>query len=77
MDLCIDEIASIRLRKGILSFRTQSRFAHAQEYKAKKAPSQKAKTVLIEHPLESDWHLIAAQGTDRKDPRPLSVCRRC
>jgi hypothetical protein len=58
-----DEIASIRLAKGVLhAERKQSR---TRKYSVKNS-DKKAKTVLVEQPLETDWLLVAPKEPTEK-----------
>ncbi len=58
-----EEITSISLVKGVL--RSERKQVRTRKYKIKNS-SQKAKTVLIEQPLDADWHLVAPKEPTEK-----------
>ena len=58
-----DEVASIRLRKGIVF--SEHKQVRTRKYKLKNT-GQKGKTVLIEHPLDGNWHLVTPKEPAEK-----------
>jgi len=56
-----NQLVSVKLAKGML--RATSKFARKWSYTIKNS-SDKAKTVLVEHPLEADWNLVEPKQAD-------------
>lgn len=58
-----DEIASIRLAKGVLQ--AEHKLVRTRKYQVKNS-DPKSKTVLVEQPFETDWKLIAPKEPTEK-----------
>jgi hypothetical protein len=63
MSAAPEEITSIRLAKGVLH--AERKHSRTRKYKIKNS-DQKAKTVLVEQPLEANWTLVAPKEPTEK-----------
>ena len=65
-------LVSVRISRGIFLYTSK---AQQERIYTIKNNGTKNRTVLVEHPYQSEWTLASPKEAARTDPRRLSVCR--